>query len=575
MISFIFNLVNLKLGMKVYLGKILTLSFAYTLFASIFTLGQKLAPGPQVLTFFSVSDDTEQPYGLYIPPNYDASKKYPLVMMLHGAGSNHRLDLRRVFGKSNLEGETDVEASRYFPKWDDVDFIVASPFARGTAGYQGIPEQDVYDVLADVKQRFNIDENRTYLTGLSMGGGGVLWLGLTRPDIWAAIAPVCPAPPAGTLDLAQNALNFPVHFFQGDLDPVVPVDGTRKWVSTMQDIGVEVTYKEFVDVKHDSWVSAYDAGYIFEWFKDIERIPYPNQVKFVSKLYKYNKAYWIELDKLVAGQSAQIHAKFQKENDLKIVTEKLEGFTLHLKGHPMFRPSENVSLIIDGKRLTAKGNENIHFVRNQTGWVETSGMAEKVLLTKRKGSEGPLFDVFSGRHIYVYGTADNPGAEELKKRIAEAQEAANWSVYRGEFLGRMMFFPRTISDKEVRPSDVESSNLVLFGSKESNSIIAQYAGKLPVALKPGVTNYGLLYVFPTEKHYLAISSGIPWWKGATDEGFPFVPAAFRKLPEYKDIVLFKDSGQNVIINEYMNQDWKLSDTQKASLVQSGAVIITQ
>ena len=166
---------------------------------------QKLSPGPQVLTFHSDADDTEQPYGLYLPKNFDENKKYPLVMMLHGAGSNHRLALKRVFGKTNGEGETDVEASRYFQPWEDVDFIVASPYARGTAGYQGIPEEDVYAVLDDVKKRFKIDENKTYLTGLSMGGGGTLWIGLTRPDIWAAIAPVCPAPPAGTFDLAANA----------------------------------------------------------------------------------------------------------------------------------------------------------------------------------------------------------------------------------------------------------------------------------------------------------------------------------------------------------------------------------
>src|SRR5690349_6792619 len=105
---------------------------------------QTLPAGPQVLTFFSDADDTGQPYGLYLPKNYDATKKYPLIVMLHGAGSNHRLALRRVFGKSSTQGENDVEATRYFPEWKDVDYIVASPYARGTAGYQGIPEKDVY-----------------------------------------------------------------------------------------------------------------------------------------------------------------------------------------------------------------------------------------------------------------------------------------------------------------------------------------------------------------------------------------------------------------------------------------------
>jgi predicted peptidase len=154
-------------------------------------VGQVLDTGPQVLTFHSDVDDSEQPYALYLPPNFEASRQYPLVISLHGAGSNHRLNLRRVFGKSNAEGENDVEASRYFPEWEDVDYIVASPFARGTMGYQGVAEKDVLDVLADVKRRFPIDENRVYLTGLSMGGGGTLWLGLTRPDVWAGRTPSC------------------------------------------------------------------------------------------------------------------------------------------------------------------------------------------------------------------------------------------------------------------------------------------------------------------------------------------------------------------------------------------------
>src|SRR5579883_774099 len=104
-------------------------------------LAQSYRPGPQVLTFFSEVDDTDQPYALYLPQDYDQNRKYPLVMSLHGANSNHRLNLRRVFGKGNLAGETDAEATRYFPRLPAVDYIVASPLARGTMGYQGVAEK--------------------------------------------------------------------------------------------------------------------------------------------------------------------------------------------------------------------------------------------------------------------------------------------------------------------------------------------------------------------------------------------------------------------------------------------------
>ena len=538
------------------------------------TLAQTLSSGPQVLTFFSDADDTEQPYGLYIPENYDPAKKYPLVMMLHGAGSNHRLALRRVFGKSNAEGENDVEATRYFPKWDNVDYIVASPYARGTAGYQGIPEEDVYDVLADVKKRFNIDENRIYLTGLSMGGGGTLWLGLTRPDIWAAIAPVCPAPPKGTTDLAVNALNFPVHFFHGDADPVVPVDSSRKWVAKLQDLGVEVFYKEFTDVKHDSWVNAYDSEYIFEWFGPAERNPFPNKVQFVSKNYKYNKAFWVQFDKINYGSLAEINAKFDKENALTIVTKNLEAYTLNLTGHPRFKPGSEIQVKVDGTLLRTKSDSSIHFVKNNKVWTLGSEKHEPGLY-KKKGAEGPIYDAFSTRHVYVYGTLDNPSKEELKKRIDIATQAADWSQYRGEFLGRIMFFPRVVSDKEVRKSDMENSNLVLFGTKETNAVISGYADRLPLHLKTSAKDYGLFYVFPVDKHYVAISSGLPWWTGVKDSGLPFVPPMHRKLSEYKDLVFFKETSDKTIVDDYFTPNWKVSPELKTILTTSGMINFPQ
>ena len=535
---------------------------------------QKLPPGPQVLTFHSDADDTEQPYGLYLPKNFDENKKYPLVMMLHGAGSNHRLALKRVFGKTNEEGETDVEASRYFQPWEDVDFIVASPYARGTAGYQGIPEEDVYAVLDDVKKRFKIDENKTYLTGLSMGGGGTLWIGLTRPDIWAAIAPVCPAPPEGTFDLASNALNFPVHFFHGDADPVVPVAGTRKWVQHLQDIGVEVSYKEFVDVKHDSWVSAYDNEFIFEWLGHAERNPFPDRVKFVSKQYKYNKAFWVQFDKMNLGTLAEIDANLNKPNAATITTKNLSAFTVNLKGHPKFNASANVTFTIDGKAVNAKMDSSVSFVQNNNVWtVATSPIATGIV--KKKGAEGPIYDAFSSRHIYVYGTADNPSPEELKKRVEVANQAADWSHYRGEFLGRIMFFPRVLSDKELRPSDIESSNLILFGTKETNAMIAKYADRLPLHLNAADKTHGLLYVFPIDKHYVAVNSGLPWWSGAEDKGFPFVSVMHRRLPEFKDLFFFKDSSTNTIVDGRFSDDWKITEEMKTKLTNSGAITITK
>src|SRR5688572_12755281 len=385
------------------------------LLTSSLVVGQKLPSGPQVVTFHSDVDDTEQPYGLYIPKNFDEKKKYPLVIMLHGAGSNHRLSMRRVFGKSNAPGETDVEVSRTFPEFKNVDYIVASPYARGTMGYQGIAEKDVMDVLADVKRRFNIDEDRTYLTGLSMGGGGTLWIGLTRPDVWAAIAPVCPAPPAGTEIYQPNALNIPVHFFHGDNDPAVNVNVSRDWVKKLKEGGANVSYQEYPGVAHDSWVNAYKDEFIFTWFKQFKRNPFPDRVRFATAQYKYNKAYWVQLDQITPGTPANIDVKFTAANQLEITANAIGGFTLALKGHPQFKADQPLNVVLNGgKKVKVPSADNISFKLEGGKWV--NGKYEAPAQAKKPGAEGPIGAAFSDRHVYVYGTGGGASQDEVNKR---------------------------------------------------------------------------------------------------------------------------------------------------------------
>ncbi len=137
--------------------------------------------GPQLMTFISQIDGTQQPYALYLPPGFDKTKAYPLVVSLHSEESTHRLNFRQLLGAALPYNRVDPLDPRFYPVSRDVDFIVAFPFARGSIGYQGIAESDVYQMLADVENRFLVDRDRVYLTGISMGGGGALWYALTRP----------------------------------------------------------------------------------------------------------------------------------------------------------------------------------------------------------------------------------------------------------------------------------------------------------------------------------------------------------------------------------------------------------
>lgn len=525
-----------------------------------FGAAQPYAAGPQVATFFSDIDDTDQPYALYVPRHYDPAKKYPLVVSLHGADSNHRLNLRRVFGKGNLLGETDAEATRYFPPLRDVDFVVASPLARGTMGYQGIAEYEVYRMLADVQKRLSIDEDRVYLTGLSMGGGGALWLGLTRPDIWAAVAPVCPAAPEETRRLAGNALNVPMHLFQGAIDPLVAADSSRQWQRDLQALGCPVEYTEYPNVRHNAWDFAYRNGAVFDLFEPLRRNRYPQRARFTTDRYRYASAYWLQLDGITPGTLAGIDAQVTGKDGLSIRTSNVTGFSLNWKGQA-FAPE------IDGAKMRERSTS---FVKIGNVWKP--GRYVPPPGSKRAGSEGPIAEAVSSRHIYVYGSGGFPDTDESIRRREQAQAAADWS---GPHSRPLLSF-RVLQDRDVRDKDLESANAVLFGTKETNTLIARYAAQLPLALNPSAADYGLVFIYPAGGRYVLIDSGLPWWTGAAEAkrgGWNFVPEKLRVLESLGDFILFKGSLENVIAEGRFTPEWKLPADAARKMRETGAVAI--
>jgi enterochelin esterase-like enzyme len=574
--------------MKHFIQFIFLSSFLF-LFSGWQLQAQVIKPGPQVATFYSEIDDSEQPYGLYIPQNYDPQKQYPLVIMLHGAMSNHRLALRRVFGKSNLPGQNDAEASRIFPKWNDIDYIVATPYARGTMGYVGIPEADVMRVIEACKNNFSIDENRVYLTGLSMGGGGTLFIGLTRPDIFAAIAPVCPAPPEEAYDLMGNALNLPVAIFQGGADPVVRPEGVRQIAADLLKSGASVEYHEFPGVQHEVWVQAYQDENIFHWFDGQLRNSFPQRVCYTTRWYKYHTAYWVLIDKMTPGTLSSIDARFTGTNNLEIKTDKTDAFTLKLKGHPSFNFSEPLMVKINGAVFQSAPKMNHSFWLKEGKWVAEK--YEAPVLSKKPGLEGPLVEALTSRCLFVYGTQGAQGNTEIQERKALAKLAADFSVSLGGYFEQPgLVNPRTISDKEVTAEDYLSSNLLLFGTKETNSVIARLADRLPVHLNQGSKDYGLVYGYPVNGKMVVVISGIPFWTtksiqpGAAQSPFPpenrtrtvirFASGAGAKaLMGMKDFLLFRETNDQVITEGYFDNDWKLPADAAKTMKESGIVNI--
>jgi poly(3-hydroxybutyrate) depolymerase len=259
----------------------------------------RTATGELVKAYRAAWDGTLQPYALYVPRGYDGQKKaaWPLVVALHGAFSDHKHNLRRVFGLDNRPGETDAEASRNQLPLPDLPAFVVSPLGRGELmGYDGLGYDDVMRVIADVRRAYQIDPDRITLTGLSMGGGGTWAIGLRHPELFAALAPVCAIadfrrmvrpPDAALYDLArldalsppaiaENAAHQQVFIFHGDKDPTVSVEDSRKMVARFKALGFlgkNVHYTEYPGVGHAAWIAAYKDAELLRTLAAIRRDP--------------------------------------------------------------------------------------------------------------------------------------------------------------------------------------------------------------------------------------------------------------------------------------------------------------
>jgi hypothetical protein len=253
-----------------------------------------------------------------------------------------------------------------------------------------------------------------------------------------------------------------------------------------------------------------------------------------------------------------------------VTTKDLDGFTLTLAGHPNYTPGSVVAVTVDGTALRVKPAAEISFHRAAGAWK--AGRVLQAPGDKGPGAEGPISDAVSARHIYVYGTADSPGPEELKRRRNIATTGAEWSSPRL----RLLVTFQVKADKEVTAKDLEEANLVLFGTRETNTQIARVASHLPLALNASAADYGLVFVAAVGNRYVVVNSGLPWWTGADQAkrpGYRFMPSAFRVLLSFGDYNLFKGSLETVVAEGLFDNHWKVPPPEAEKMIATGAVVI--
>ena len=194
-------------------------------------------------------------YLLSLPQDYAEQESWPLILFLHGAGERgDELELVTKHGPPKL-----ISEGKEFP------FIVVSPQCPENVWWEPI---ELTALLDEVISNNNVDENRIYVTGLSMGGFGTWRLAAYTPNRFAAIAPICGG---GEKYWAKRFAHLPTWAFHGAKDEGVPLKRSQEMIDELTAKGGQPKLTVYPEAGHDSWTETYNNPDFYTWLLAQER----------------------------------------------------------------------------------------------------------------------------------------------------------------------------------------------------------------------------------------------------------------------------------------------------------------
>ncbi len=244
------------------------------------------------------------PYRLFIPEAIKTYNKIPLVVFLHGSGQRGT-DNRQILGVTKAEGAmiwAYPENQKKYPS------VVLVPQIDKHQLWRDKGVMDAFFKLVDDLQKTypNIDKDRIYGTGLSIGAEGLANMAIAKPDFFAAMLLVAgwPNNPVGDGPAVKETVipnvgkfaNIPMWEMQAFDDNIRSIKLTTSMINAYRDLGFNPKFtvylsgetKKVATSAHGSWLLAYKDKRIFAWLfkqnKTNRLSPLPQAVKRIPQL---------------------------------------------------------------------------------------------------------------------------------------------------------------------------------------------------------------------------------------------------------------------------------------------------
>ena len=530
-------------------------------------------PGSLVpLGYRSRIDDSIQPYGLVLPPTYQAAlpRLWRLDLWLHGRGETLS---ELAFLHQRLR-----QAGEFTPP----DTIVAHLYGRYCNANKFAGEIDLFEALEDIRKRYRIDPDRIVVRGFSMGGAATWHLAAHHAGIFAAAAPgagfaeteqylkITPEQRQAlpwweprlwnwydATSYAANLFNLPIVAYSGEKDR--QIQAAQVMAKRMQAEGLTLTHVIGPNTEHkyhpdskpeiDRRINALAAR---------GRTPAPRRVRFTTFTLRYSRMKWIAVQGLREHwERARVEAEWREPSFFTIRAENVSALSLVFEpGEFPFPPDTKPTISINGFTVPAPAPEtdlswrvDLHQPPGNRWLLGPAPSSGKP--AKRPGLQGPIDDAFLDRFLYVRptGTPQDPAlhawaVQEMDRAIREWR-----NIFRGEV--------RLKNDVDVTPADMAESNLVLWGDPGSNQLLARISGQLPLKPEPG---QALLMIYPNPlapSRYVVLNSGFTFREEANTTNARQIPM----LPDWVRIDLSTPATPRypgrIVSGGFFDESWQL------------------
>ncbi len=533
-------------------------------------LQQRSADTYHERTFLSNVDKSVQYYS--VAPSTTKGDEQALFLTVHGASVEAR------------------NQARAYAQKDWGHMIAATnrrPFGFNWEEWGRI---DAMEVLADAKRVFKTKDDRTYLTGHSMGGHGTWYLGVTYPDQFAAIAPCASYPDIAkysrpeadkpnegkahfgmiergaqggrTLDLKRNYLQSGVYILHGDSDSVVKIDQARRMRQELGEFHTDFCYYEYPGGSH--WYSneSVDWKPIFDFFNrhSIPADSAMNRVEFYTASPAISATnHWLRIDQQKKAYQVSNVLFDIIDNSISGTTNNVEMITFETGK----LASKNLkSIIIDGQTIALNGEKEITLKNTDNKWTVIEGVPTTQKYAQRSGGFKQAFD---NDVVFVYATGGNKAENEWYRNKAAFD--AETFLYRGN--GSI----DVIADTQFNPVKYKDRNVVVYGNASNNKAWNKLLKNAPIQVKNGEINFGgkqmkgtdlgTYFVYPRQDSQTA-SVGVVAGTGIEGMKAGYANDYISGITGFPDVLIFnvdmlRSGIEGVEVSGFFGNDWSISN----------------